>query len=798
MGYPGNDIELGRLIGSDVPLVLTRRDRARHTYAVGATRTGKTKLLEGMARQDLLAWPEHECPMVVLDPHGTLYDGLMGYAAAEGLDRWPIVPLDLRRDDLVVSYNLLRRREGIEPAVLCRSFADAILHAWGQANSNETPRLATWLFTLLMMAYERECTLAEALQIIAEPELRRRLADEVKHAAARSTLRTTQALRETEFQDRVESTLYRLNRFLATQLVRAVICQSGESLDLSAVLDSGSLLLANLSVEGTKVADEDAAALGSVLLTDLWTAARRRGKREEGGLRPCYVYIDEFQNYVTPTIARGLSEASGYGLHLTLAHQYPSQLRDQGGELGQQVLGAVLANAKNKIVFQLSHPEDLEVLTSILYRQAIDPDRIKDEIYGTKVLGHELTYLKATGVSTSRGSSTSRQVGMTRSEGHSTGRNWTQSTGFTHGLTMGESTSEGESRADGESDSASESESESVSASRQKSMSRTDSLSEGEGRQWNEVTSSTRGASSGRSDAVSLGLTFGPPTEKFQEDLRRYRLRSLRGDEREEFLRQWPLVEEMDDEEAEEFKRKWPTGASMSESTSHSTSDFTSQASSTSAGGNCSRSTGRAEASSAAEGQSLTRGTTKGRVSGRTRSTGRQTSRGRSTGHSVGSSVSQSTGRSEAWNEQVSESYAEGETTSESQTESVSWVPTLVPVLGKELSSRQFVPIEEQLFRLTQFLDGQPDRHCVVRLASMRTPAALFTRTVLPPLTTDEWSTSWAAQKIASLPFVRPLGEALRRISEREKSFRADLLSAGGADEPVTARRRMLPRPHPQ
>lgn len=557
MGYPGNDIDLGTILGRDEPLRLSRKDRARHTYVVGATRTGKTKLLEGMARQDLQRWPDHQCPLVVLDPHGTLYAGLMAYAAAEGLDHWPIVPLDLRRDDLVVSYDLLRKREGVDPAVVCRSFVDAILHAWGQSNSNETARLATWLWTLLMLAYERECSLAEALHLIREPDLRQRVAAEVRHLVARSNLQSVVRLREEQFQERVESTLYRVNRFLSSQLMRATLCaRAGASLDLSAVLDEGKILLANLSVEGTKVAQEDAAALGSVLLTDLWTAARRRGKREEGALRPCYVYVDEFQNYVTPTVATGLSEASGYGLHLTLAHQYPSQLTDQHGEMGAMVLGAVLANAKNKLVFQLEHPQDLELLASILGRQVVDPDKVKQEIWSTKVLGHELTYLPTFGQSTGTGTTHTNQWSDTHTEGHTTGSNWGESEGVRYGLNLTEGGSETESTGRSDSEGTTEGRGDLATRSRQDGTSRSDSVSASEGEQWNAVRSTSSGTSAGQATGRTVSHSFGRPTKASQRDMKDY------------------LDGEMDQEERDRYKRDRGKGVGLSESESQSHSDF--------------------------------------------------------------------------------------------------------------------------------------------------------------------------------------------------------------------------------
>jgi hypothetical protein len=71
---------------------------------------------------------------------------------------------------------------------------------------------------------------------------------------------------------------------------------------------------------------------------------------------PFYLYIDEFQRFVTPTIAENLDEARGFGfgLHLTLAHQYPSQLIEASRDYGQRLYESVMENARSKVVFSLS------------------------------------------------------------------------------------------------------------------------------------------------------------------------------------------------------------------------------------------------------------------------------------------------------------------------------------------------------------------------------------------------------------------------------------------------------------
>ena len=51
-----------------------------------------------------------------------------------------------------------------------------------------------------------------------------------------------------------------------------------------------------------------------------------------------YLYLDEFQNVITPTISTILSEARKYRLSLTMAHQFLGQLTD---DIRKAVIGTV-------------------------------------------------------------------------------------------------------------------------------------------------------------------------------------------------------------------------------------------------------------------------------------------------------------------------------------------------------------------------------------------------------------------------------------------------------------------------
>src|ERR1700730_3655982 len=117
---PGNDLILGKMPGRDCSLGLSRTERDKHLYICGGTGTGKSKFLESLIRQDIRNWSKSKCGLLVIDPHGSLYDNLINWLAWSDLER-PIIPIDLRQDDWVVSYNVLRQRKMAGADVVIRN-----------------------------------------------------------------------------------------------------------------------------------------------------------------------------------------------------------------------------------------------------------------------------------------------------------------------------------------------------------------------------------------------------------------------------------------------------------------------------------------------------------------------------------------------------------------------------------------------------------------------------------------------------------------------------------------------------
>ena len=70
----------------------------------------------------------------------------------------------------------------------------------------------------------------------------------------------------------------------------------------------------------------NAQLLGMIIVSKVYNAAMARAAIPERERKDFYLYVDEFQNFVSGTFADILSEARKYRLGLIMAHQYIAQL----------------------------------------------------------------------------------------------------------------------------------------------------------------------------------------------------------------------------------------------------------------------------------------------------------------------------------------------------------------------------------------------------------------------------------------------------------------------------------------
>jgi hypothetical protein len=205
--------------------------------------------------------------------------------------------------------------------------------------------------------------------------------------------------------------------FLSAEVIRAIIGQQQWVMDFRKAMDEGAVVLVNLEPRGV-LSDDNARMLGTLITHELFMKAQERPE----GSRPFYLYIDECGKYLNESIQRMLDESRKRGLHLILANQHLSQLR----EAGDTVYSAVMTDAQTKVIFGGLFDEDTEIMVKEVFLD-LNLEEPKKSLTRRVAVGQEQIILR----SGSSGTSTSK--GRARMEAESHGRHSGTSSGGSSG-----------------------------------------------------------------------------------------------------------------------------------------------------------------------------------------------------------------------------------------------------------------------------------------------------------------------------------------------------------------------------
>ncbi|MFA5736690.1 MAG: type IV secretory system conjugative DNA transfer family protein [Candidatus Paceibacterota bacterium] len=352
---PTKGLILGQSVfrGVEKTICVTEEDRRRHTYIVGQTGTGKSVFIQNMAMQDMY----ENRGFCVIDPHGELVDKILNFVPVNRIDDVIIFDPGDRSRPLglnMLEYNLSRPEE--------KTFiVNEIQAIFNQLFMKETmgPQFEKYMrntLLLLMDDFKNEpTTLMEVPRIFTDEEFRRRKLSNcttplVIDFWTKEVPKTTGEQSLGNFAPYITS---KFDGFISNDYLRPIIGQTKSSFNFRQAMDENKIILVNLS-KG-KLGDLNSALLGMLIVGKLLQAALSRVDIiDEKSRQDFYLYIDEFQNYTTDSIATILSEARKYRLNLTIAHQFIAQLKDNIRE-------SVFGNVGNLIAMRVGSP-DAEIL----------------------------------------------------------------------------------------------------------------------------------------------------------------------------------------------------------------------------------------------------------------------------------------------------------------------------------------------------------------------------------------------------------------------------------------------------
>ncbi|MBU0671016.1 MAG: type IV secretory system conjugative DNA transfer family protein [Patescibacteria group bacterium] len=339
--------------GKKTPVRIYREDRRRHVYVVGRSGSGKSVLLSDMAIQDI----QNGEGVGVIDPHGDLIEDILPHIPKERADDVVIFnPSDIERP---LGLNMLEFDSNEQKDFAVQEMNAIFYKLFGAEMIG--PMFEHYMRNAMLALMDDEesgATIIEVPRMFTDNKFR---ADKLKNV----TNPIVRNFWEQEYEqsqagqqaaDMLSYVISKIGRFLTNDMMRNIVGQAKSGFNFRDIMDNQKIILCNLC-KGT-VGEVNSSLLGLIMVSKIQMAAMARATMKKEDRKDFYLYIDEFQNYTTDSIATILSEARKYMLDLTLAHQYIGQLVKDNDT---SIRDAVFGNAGTIISFRVG-VEDAETL----------------------------------------------------------------------------------------------------------------------------------------------------------------------------------------------------------------------------------------------------------------------------------------------------------------------------------------------------------------------------------------------------------------------------------------------------
>ena len=351
---PANLPTEGILIGHNInrgdvtEVRIKNEDRFRHFYVIGQTGTGKSSVLQVMIRQDL----KNGKGLAVIDPHGSLVEDILPFIPRERADDVIYFnPADMARP---LGINLLEGETWEEKELVASEAMNIMIKLFNEEVFG--PRIQDYFRNgcLTLMSDPEGGALTDIVRLFTDDDFQKSKVRHVTNPIIRSFWEHQMAKTgQREKQEMIPYFAAKFGQFVTNTMMRNIIGQTKSGFDFFDVMQEGKILLMNLS-KGT-VGEINSKLLGLIIVQKLQMGAMKRQNIPKEQRSDFFLYIDEFQNYITESIESILSEARKYRLGLIIAHQYLAQLEDGGGgKQGQsKVKDAVFGNIGTMMSYKI-------------------------------------------------------------------------------------------------------------------------------------------------------------------------------------------------------------------------------------------------------------------------------------------------------------------------------------------------------------------------------------------------------------------------------------------------------------
>ncbi|MEK7186880.1 MAG: TraM recognition domain-containing protein [Patescibacteria group bacterium] len=349
----GNLIGMNNHRGEETKVFISPEDRMRHFYAIGQTGTGKTTLLRNMIIQDIRAGHG----VCFIDPHGSDVQEILANIPEER--RNDVIYFDPAMTDRPMGLNMLEfdHRFPEQKTFVVNEMFNIFQKLYGAVPESMGPMFEQYFRNATMLVIEDPdsgSTLLDVSRVMSNKAFRDLKVSKCGNPVVVQFWKEVaeKAGGEAALANIVPYITSKFDVFLANEIMRPIVAQEKSSFNLREIMDGKKILLVNLS-KG-RLGDINSHLIGLILVGKILMAALSRVDSVGKEVPDFYLYLDEFQNITTDSIATILSEARKYRLSLSIAHQFI-------GQLDEKIKNAVFGNVGSMAVFRVG-TEDAEFL----------------------------------------------------------------------------------------------------------------------------------------------------------------------------------------------------------------------------------------------------------------------------------------------------------------------------------------------------------------------------------------------------------------------------------------------------
>jgi len=339
--------------GEKKEIRMKNEDRFRHFYIIGQTGTGKSSIMQVMLRQDF----RDGKGVAVIDPHGSLIEDILPFIPKERAD--DVIYFNPGDTERPLGLNLLEGGSWEEKEYVAMEAMNIMIKLFNEEIFG--PRIQDYFRNgcLTLMADPEGGALTDIVRLFTDDDYQKVKVKHVTNPVVRSFWENQMA--KTGAREKQEMIPYfaaKFGQFVTNGMMRNIIGQAKSAFDFADVMKTNKILLINLS-KG-QVGEINSRLLGLIIVSKLQMAALARQNLPKEDRKDFFLYIDEFQNYITDSIEIILSEARKYRLGLTMAHQYIAQLEGKDGK--SKVKDAVFGNVGTIMSYKIG-AQDAEYMS---------------------------------------------------------------------------------------------------------------------------------------------------------------------------------------------------------------------------------------------------------------------------------------------------------------------------------------------------------------------------------------------------------------------------------------------------